>query len=407
MRGLAVFSLLVCLHGAPPGARAQGVRLEDAVEAALRANPDLLAARLRVDSAHAEGRIAAALPNPVFASAANQPWQYTATVSLDVTPQRVYRVRAAHRGTDAAAADLEDTRRQVTFDVRAAFADVLLAEEQRRTAAERREIFRQVLAADSARLRSGDVPARDVAKAELELARAEAAVTRADADVHAARLALQLLMGVAAPDTGLRVEGALTYRPVAVPEDSLALLAQGRPDLRAARDREEQGQALRRLAGTSWVPVPEVTLVHQHGGSFATGDLFTNGTANAIGFGFSVPLLSWNAGERERARAGYEAARLATRRLTAQVSTDLATAFDGYLAARSLAERYQDGLLARADTVLGTARYAYGTGAISLLDLLDAVREYGETRAEYYAAAHEYWVSVYALSRATGREFVQ
>jgi len=380
--------------------------LREVLDLTLRGNPDIVAARLRVDSTQGEQRIARALPNPLVNSAPNQPWQYTVSLPLDITPQRFLRTRAAARGSDAARADAADVVRLVTFTVRQAFYDVLLAEQARGLAGERREIFRQLLVADSVRLRSGDLPPREVTKAELELARADADLLRADAQVHATRLSLQLQMGIAVPDTAFTVTGALAYQPLTIPEDSLALLATDlRPDLRAARERTAQSDAVNRLASTMWVPLPELTFSYQHGGRFATGDLFTNGSSYALGFGFTVPLFYWNGGEREKGRAGLEAARLATTRTHAQIANDIATAIDAYRSARGLAERYEAGLLDRARAVLETARYAYGTGAISLLELLDAIATWSVTRSDYYTALHDYWVSVFAVERAVGRDF--
>jgi cobalt-zinc-cadmium efflux system outer membrane protein len=380
--------------------------LRDVLDVALRRNPDIVAARVRVDSAHGEQRIARAIPNPVVNSAPNQPWQYTVSLPLDLTPQRLFRTRAAARATDAALADAADVVRQVTFSVRQAFSDVLVAEQTRELADERREIFRQLLAADSVRLRSGDLPEREITKAELELARADAELLRASAQVHASRLALQLEMGMAAPDTSFTVTGTLAYQSVTIPEDSLPMLAaRRRPDLVAVRERTARSEAIKRLAATMWIPTPQLTYSYQHGGQFTRGDLFTNGSPYALGFGFTLPLFDLSGGEREKGRAGLAAAQLATTRTEAQVATDLATAIDAYHSARALAERYEGGLLDRARAVLETARYAYGTGALSLLELLDAIATWSDTRSAYYTALHDYWISVYAVERAVGMDF--
>src|SRR2546426_11851193 len=99
-------AILVLLSvGAARPARAQQPAvwtLERVLAVALRQNADILTARLRVDSAHGEQQIARAIPNPVLNSAPNQPWQYTVTLPLDVTPLRFLRTRAAGRGADAA-----------------------------------------------------------------------------------------------------------------------------------------------------------------------------------------------------------------------------------------------------------------------------------------------------------------
>jgi len=323
-----------------------------------------------------------------------------------VTPLRFLRTRAAGRGADAARSDVADVVRQVSFAVRQAFHDLMLAERQRELASERREIFRQLLTADSARLRSGDIAPRDVTRAEVEYARAEADLLRADAQLHAARLTLQLLMGVAAPDTGFAVTGELAYRPVAIPVESLSAVAASlRPDVRAAQERVAQSEALSTLAGRLWIPLPQVTFSHSSG-PFDRGELFSNGTANAVGFGFTMPFLYWNGGERERSRAGLQQAQVASRRVQAQVATDLAMALDAYRSARGLAERYEGGLLAQADSALEMARYAYRAGTASLIDLLDAIRTYADTRADYNIAVHDYWVAVYGLDRAVGKDLL-
>ena len=53
---------------------------------------------------------------------------------------------------------------------------------------------------------------------------------------------------------------------------------------------------------------------------------------------------------------------------------------------------------------LETARYAYAAGAISYVELLDAIRSDGQLRADAATAAHDYWVSAAAVMRALGRE---
>ena len=391
--------------GASPGAHAQtatraALTLDEAVATALTANADAIFARLRVDSARGERRIAGALPPLALASIPQSPWQYSVSVPLDVGPQRFYRTHAATGALRAAGADELDTRRLIVFAVRQTFADVLLAETVRDVAREERGMLAQILAAGSARYRAGDVPERDVTKAELELARADAALTRADAQVHAARLSLQLVIGRSDPDTAAGVRGSLAYRAVPVPDSLLALAAQHRPDILAARERAGQSQLLARLASAQLLPVPVASLVYQNGAPFPTGSPW------GVGLGVQLPLLYWMSGERERSRAGSAAAAVAVQRTHAQVANEVLTAVDAYRSARSLAERYQGGLLARAASVVETTRYAYQAGAASLLELIDAIRVDAAVRVDDATARHDYWVAVYALCRATAMEFL-
>jgi cobalt-zinc-cadmium efflux system outer membrane protein len=397
--------LAACVLATPAGAAAgqsrAGITLAQAVTMARAANPDAILARLRVDSAHGEARIARALPGVAAATIPQVPYQYSLSLPLDLGPQRYFRTRAASQGTRAAVSDSADIARQVTFAARQLFYDVLLAETQRDIAREQQGIFRQLLAADSARLRYGDAPSRDVVKSEIELARADAALTRADASVHAARLALQLVLGTARPDTAFAISGALELAGTDLTADSVAAIvaraASARPDLRAARERTAQSEALYHGAQVDVLPVPVTSLVYQNAP-------FSNGSNYALGLGFQLPLLYWYGGERERARAGLQSAEANERRTRAQVDNDVQTAIDAYFAARVLAHRYAGGLMARAQTALETQRYAYQSGAASLLELIDAIRTYADVRSDYAQSLHDYWIGVFGIERASGVE---
>ena len=378
-----------------------GWTLDRVLATALRQNPDLILAQLEVDSARAEQGIARALPNPTYSVIPGTPFQQAVAATIDLGPQRVFRTRAAGRGTTATRLVFADVTRQVVFRVREGFYDVLLADSLRAIALERRDIFRGLLAADSVRWRSGDIPERNLTKSELDLAGAEADLDRTNAQAHGTRLALQTLLGSPAPDTGFAISGNLAYQPVDFPLDSLASLAQQtRPDVAAARARIGQTQSLRALATADLFPTPTISLVYQSGAPFS------NGSAYAFGISFAVPLLYWNGGERARAAAGVASAEAAHRAIRTQAAAELAIAVDSFRVARDLAERYQSGLVAKATAALEAARLAYQSGATSQLDLLDAVRTYSDTRAAYYAALRDYWVSIYALDRAVGKDVV-
>lgn len=393
--------LLVAPHFVQGQALSRAPRLDEVVAMARSANPDVVLARLREDSARGEQRIARALP-PISVTASPQnPYQYSATAPLDVGPPRTYRARVAGEALLAAHADAEDAQRLVVYAARQAFYDILLAQAERDISRERRDICLQLLTSDSIRLKAGDIPELNVARSELELARAKTALTRADAATHSARLTLQLLLGVTQPDTAFTVTGSLAFQSVALAIDSLGPMAiENRPDVRAARTRIAQSRALLGLAGASLFPTPAISLVYQNAVPFA------NGSNYAIGVSLLVPLLYQNGGERDRARAGLSAADLTLRRTEAQIENEVQTSLDGYRAARGLAERYDAGLLTKAQHALEMARYAYGAGAISLLELLDAIRAYADTRTEYNIALHDYWVSVYAIDRAVGKDVI-
>ena len=398
-RLLVAAVLSACLW--PVRAAGSAPSLDEVVAIALRANPDAREADFRLEAALADQRAAGAIPNPTYSIAPANPYQFLWSAPLDVGPQRWYRTRAAGIATEAARGDREDQFQQTVFSVRQAFYDVLLGDSLRTLALDEEAIVRQLVAADSARVASGDLSPSDLARSTVELAQIEAARARATANLHRARLALQVLMGVARPDTGFTVIGELRFAPITLPLDSLETLAMARrADLAAAVHRADAARALQELARSSLVPTPVLTLVHQP-------DLpFPNGSHVALGLSLEVPVFDWNGAARQRAAAELEIARLEEARIRAQVTTAVATAIDDYLTARTLASRYASGALDQARDALETVRYGYRRGSRSLLDLLDALRAYGQVRSDYYNAVHDYWVSAYALSRAASKELV-
>lgn len=375
--------------------------LSEVVAYTLRSNPDLVTARLQIDSARGEQRIARALPNPTFSVTPGSPFQYSVNQPIDLGPGRVYRTRAAGYGANAVRLDVQNATRQVVFAARQAFLDLQLAEAVRDIAFQQDTIMRHLLQTDSVRFRAGDLAQRDLNTTELQYVHAEASFARADAAARGARIALQVLMGVPHPDTTFRVSGALGFRPLTFPEDSLRGIAlTERPDVAAARVREEQSRSIRSLANSLLLPVPGLAAVYQQ-------TPFDSGKNYAFGLSMTVPVLYWFGGERQKAAAGARSAEVASQRTATLAEGDVVAAADNFRAATTLAARYASGLLDKARATLEMQRYAYEHGSASLLELLSSIVAFGDTQTDYYTALHDYWVAAYAIDRAVGRDLVQ
>ena len=397
---LAAF-LTSAVAARPAGAQRPAPTLPEVVAYALRNNPDVVTARTRIDSARGEQRIARSFQNPTFTTIPGVPFQYSLAQNLDIGPERLFRTRASGQGAGATRLDYADQTRQTVYNVRQAYYDLLLAEALRQLAADQRGRYRQLLQADSFRLRVGDLPRKDVAASFLNVVRADANLARADAAARAARVNLQLLMGVPHPDTAFRVRGALRYQPLELPLDSLRPIALAdRPDVGAARVRTQQSRSLRSLATSQLFPVPGVGAVYQPSAPFESGRHY------AFAFSFSLPLLYTFGGERQRAAAGVQAADVAAARSTQQAEADVSAAAETYRATRVLAERYSAGLLAQTREALEMQRYAYQQGAASLTDLVQAIQAFGDIQTDYYTSVHDYWVAAFAIDRAVARDLV-
>jgi len=396
-------------------ARAQGPSppaptLHDVVTFALTRNADVVTARLHIDSAHAERRIARSFTDPVGSVIPGVPFQYGLATDVDIGPGRWYRIRAASQGFTATRYDYNDVARQVAFNVRQGYLDLLLADALATVATDERDILHTLLVADSARLRNGDIPQSEVVTSELNLARAESGVAKAQVGVRAARIQLQLLMGVPTPDTGFRVAGTLRFEsvdlPVDHPDSLVAVATEARPDLKSADEKLDQSRSIREETGWLLLPTPNVGLTWQPQQPYPGAFPFGRNSHFTLALGMPVPLWNWYGGERERATAGVGVARVAANETERQVVSDVIRAADSLRSAEVLAKRYQGGLLDKTNQAVQTARYAYQRGAISLLDLLDAIRTNQDIRTEYLTAVHDYWVAAFGVDRAVGRDLV-
>jgi cobalt-zinc-cadmium efflux system outer membrane protein len=374
--------------------------LAAAVARALRANPDLRVSRATIDSAHAETDIARARPNPVVAAVPNTPFQYSATLPVDVGPQRVSRTRVADLGLAAATADSRESERQVALAVARLFYDVLLADARQRIVTDRLEVMRQLVFADSARVRAGDLPERALTRSQVEQLRAEADLGRASLDAITIRLSLQAFLGDSAPDGALQLDGDLHY--VDAPLDGMldgggATIADGvarRPDVAAARTREAQSAAVERYAASLRLPVPQLSYVQQLTAPFESGRYY------ALGIGVELPLFNGYGAQRRRAAAGRSAALAARDRAEAQAHREISVALATYRAQYTLVRRYGAGITGKVEQNVEATRYAYARGAASLLEVLDALRAQHDVLTDYYTLLHDYWISMYSLRSA-------
>lgn len=385
--------------------------LHGVVAYALVKNPDIVTARLHVDSAHGELRIARSFTNPAGTIITGVPFQYEASTDLDIGPNRYYRIKAARLGMGAVRYTLRDVQRTVVFNVRSAFYDLLLADDLAALAIDERDILTQLLAADSSRLKNGVAAEADVVTSELNLARADAAVAKAQATVRSARLALQILIGLPKPDTGFRVTGTLRFETVGVPVDQpdslLSVALQERPDIKTADEQLDQSRAVREQANWLLLPYPNVGITWQPQAAY-TGNLpiFGHDSHFTLAVVMPFPLWNWYGGEREKAKAGVAVARVADHEVRRQATSDVIQAADSLRSAAVLARKYQGGLLDKTQRAVENARYAYERGANSLLDVLDAIRTNQDIRTEYLTAVHDYWVAAYSLDRAVGRDLI-
>ncbi|MBV8169347.1 MAG: TolC family protein [Alphaproteobacteria bacterium] len=384
-----------------PAADVMKLSLAAALEMAARDNPTLRAKSYELSATRANETTAALSPNPFFSygrGGFNTP-RISDNASIGTTVElgdkRERRVDSARAATRQTAFELEDVKRQVMFQVKAAYAGVLQAKAV--------QIFTQtnLVALDEVtRLQQARFSRGDLSGLELNRIRADRFQSESDAAdaVLGVKNALITLRSLVSPDRipeQFDVIGELTYHGVQVDKKKLYEIAvQNRPDLMALEAAKLKAEADIRLArANSQFDLSPV----------ANWNRDSNGT-QTWGLGINIPLQLFdrNQGEIARTRADAERVYANLQAAAIQVQDDL----DGALAQLENAERkvslLRDTYLPLATETRDQVRAAYLRGAQSLLEFLDAERVYRQTTINYINALAAYETAIYQLEAAVG-----
>ncbi|HEU4637023.1 MAG TPA: TolC family protein [Edaphobacter sp.] len=412
--GAAMFSAASMLAAqAPPSAPpAAPITLQQAVDRALAANPNLLSAREHVSAVEAN-KITAGLrqnPNltllgqtmtlPEVNNTGGNPYFYSAGVSrlFERGEKRRWRLESATATADATQSQFNDQQRQLVLAVRQAFTAMLLAKGSLAIAQENLDDYRKTVDLSRARLQAGDITQTDFDRIDLQQAQFESDVDSAQLNLQQASAQLQLLFGVDRPAPALDITGTLDppQIPLTMTEAENKGLA-SRPDFLAAQQSLTAAQAELRLAIAGGTADPTLASEYER-----------SGADNTFGVNVSIPLRIFdrNQGEKERTRYETEASRLAVTAARNQVVSDVDQAWLALDTAQRMAQRYNSHYLDEAGHVRDNLQFSYRNGNSTLLDYLSALRDYRAIRVSALTANAQVWLALHQLSFATATDII-
>jgi cobalt-zinc-cadmium efflux system outer membrane protein len=397
--------LLTAVVGVNPssGEPLRELTLADAVVTAIRENPTLRVKTLEAQASRANEITAALRPNPTASYSAEQLGgrtaepQYTVAVGQPVETggKRQRRIESARAATAITMHELADVQRQVVFQVKKAFTDVLVARATLALASDNLATLDEVERIQRVRVEKGDLSDLELTRLQVQRFAFERDAADARQAAEAARIALRTAIGPDAIADAFDVIGQLTFSEVEIDREALRrrTLAD-RPDVQAAEATYLKARADVNLARANawWDVTPQIQYQRI-------------GTDNTVGVGVSVPLRIFDRNQGEIARTTTEVQRTdALRQATAaQALAEVDTAYVAVMTQRERVIALRDTYLPKADRARRTVEFAYRRGGVSLLDFLDAERTYRETALEDLRALGNYWAAVYQLEAAAGK----
>jgi cobalt-zinc-cadmium efflux system outer membrane protein len=323
---------------AQPATPATRVSMADAVRLALEHNHQLRAQRLNVDISKADEITAALKPNPLLTSTNenfplfapgqlfsfdnlvnNQNYVEALSYLFERGGKREKRTLVAQDTTSVAARTALDAERQLIFQTRQAFINVLLANSTLDLARENLKSFANVVEVNRERLRAGDLAESDFLKISLQQLPFEQDASAAEVAVVQAKAALRQSVGFDGIADPFEVEGDLAYTKYVVTLDDLKRDALAtRPDLLAAQGGIRLAEHTKDLAIAN--RARDVTGEVEYD---RAGDL------NAFGLGFSIelPIHDRNQGNIAHSRVGILQAAEVEAQARSTVLTDVVNAF--------------------------------------------------------------------------------
>jgi cobalt-zinc-cadmium efflux system outer membrane protein len=411
------FILALCLavegaygQASAPSPAPAPLTLAQVLDIAHAKNPSLLSAEQHVEATKAAEITAGLRQNPSFtvsgaditlpADNPASPYSYAANLTrlFERGQKRRWRLDAARSTTDVTRSQYNDQVRQTVLQIKNAFTNMLIAKEALRIAGDNLDSYKKTVDLSKARLDAGDISRTDFERIDLQLAEFESDYDNAKLDLVQASDSLQLLMGVEKPAANFDVTGSLQPPDVAltlaqVEQDALA----ARPDYLAARQSVTLADANVKVADSQGTTDPTIGGEYERTASY-----------NSAGFQVSIPLRIFdrNQGEKERTRFEAQSARFGEIAARNQVLNDVDQAWAGYDAALDLAKRYNSHYIDEAQRVRDNLEFSYRHGGSTLLDYLDALRDYRQINLDALTANQQVWLSVHQLSFAAATEIV-
>ena len=394
----------------PPAAGAAPLTLEQVLDIARAKNPSLLSAEQHVDATRAAEITAGLRQNPSFtvsgaditlaASNPASPYSYAANVArlFERGQKRRWRLDSARSTTDVTRSQYNDQVRQTVLQIEDAFTNMLIAKQALRIAQDNLDSYGKTVDLSKARLNAGDISKTDFERIDLQLAEFESDYDNAKLDLTQASDSLQLLMGTEKAAATFDITGNIQAPDITITlaqaeQDALA----ARPDYLAARQGVTLANANVKLADAGGTTDPTIG-----------GEYERSATYNTAGFQVSIPLRIFdrNQGEKERTRFEAQSARFAEIAARNQVLNDVDQAWAAYDAALDLAKRYNSHYTDEAGRVRDNLEFSYRHGGATLLDYLDALRDYRQVNLDALAANQQVWLSIHQLSFAAATEVV-
>ena len=417
MRTRSIVTALAVVCAGLPGWAQTALSWEQVKARFESANPTLRAGQLSISESKAQETTAFLKPNPSMTVSLDQfepfsgnPYRPIGSllpfVSMDYLHERQrkreLRLDSAQKATAIAESQQLDLERTMLFTLRSAFVQTLQAKQLLLQAQANLDYYNKELGIFRSRFQSGGIARVDLDRMLLQRVQYESDYQGALVNARTAKITLRMMLNEQTPVDKFDVTGPFEFKEQVLGlEEFHAAAEAARPDLKAAVQAIEKARTDHKLAVANGSTDPTF------GVDFARNPPIPL----YMGFSVNIPLRIHDRNQGEKARTEIDIAHAERQKdaAAAQVFSDVDSAYFTLISSATLLKPYQgaDGYLATATRVRDTMSFSYLRGAASLVDYLDAQRDYRTTEVAYINLTAAYLTAAGQLNLAVGKEVVE
>jgi cobalt-zinc-cadmium efflux system outer membrane protein len=404
-------------------AQSHGFSWEEIRDRFQAANPTLRAAQIGIDESRAQEITAYLRPNPDLTGSVDQinpfstqpsptgsssgyaPFAFafpagSLTYLHEREHKRELRQESAQKGTAITVSQYADQERNLLFNLRSAFVQTLQQKAILDLTRGSLAFYKRLLEVSNERLKAGDIAKVDFQRLELQRVQYETDVQTALVNLRTAKIQLLTLLNDRTPVEQFDVMGTFDFSTEVRPlEDFRSVALQTRPDLKAAMQSVDKAQTDYKLAVANGSVDPTFGL-----------DFARNPPIPVyFGVNVSIPLRIFdrNQGEKLRTRQDVTKNERLREAATAQVLSDVDSAYATLESTLTLLRPYKETYLKEAVDVRDTVSFAYTRGGAALLDFLQAQQDYRSTELNYLNLIGSYLTAAAQLNLSVGQEVIR
>ena len=390
----------------------QKITLNEAVETALKNNPNLTVYEYEIESLEKQKLQAGLIPNPEVGFEAENflggkdlsglkgsEFTLSASQLFELGGKRSSRIDLAESEVTSAKGEYELRRLELISNVKEIFFNLYRISKQIELQTQFIKLNEEILSTITKRVEAGRTSPAEESKVKVALINSRIELDRLQRQSLSASSKLSSILGT----TAKKYEPVIDlYENILPPPDRenvidsleqipLINLIEYERDLRAAKLELEKSQA-----------VPDLTV---SGGVRYLNELKTN--SFVAGISLPLPFFNRNQGNIQSAEVLLRQVDEIKKARVLSVISTINSSFNNLLSAYNNASRLKEEIIPESENAYDITRQGYLQGRFAFIDLLDAQRTLFDTEAQYLLELADYYKSLIEIENLTGKTFIK